>query len=558
MLNKLSIQAKLLSALAIIIIISVISGGFVVRSVMQANQAVKDVEHISEVSTYIADLEEQATETHQHMTSFVSTGNLEEKELYEKKLQNIKPLFANFPNQTNDTVLLEILGEYEQKFLEWNETIAKKQIYYMQSPETVDMARLLESSTRNMKLWEDIINHYHALSAELTRQTSDRSHDLNVIMAKASWASITGLVLTILTTLAASIFIIFMVSKPLQKLVISTQALVKKKWDTQIDGVKRNDEIGQMANALVLFRDNGMENEKLMAAQKMEDEQRLTRAKAIEKMVDDFREQSSLVTVALEDATHKMSSSSVTMGEIANDTSKLSSEVAQSAQSAGSNVNNVSAATEELTASIQEISQQLTKTSKMAQDAKGVSEHTVDKMKILEASANEISSVVEIISDIAEQTNLLALNATIEAARAGDAGKGFAVVANEVKTLASETASATDKVIEQINRIQGDTKEAVSFIEKISGSIEDLNLSMTTIAAAMEEQTAATQEISRNVSEASAGTSTVVRSIDDVTASTIKTQETSRGVSEIADELKERSVVLTQSINKFITDIQSA
>lgn len=557
MLNKLSIQAKLLSALALILVISLVSGGFAVYSVMLANKAVVEVEHISNVKTYVAKLEETAMETHGYLVSFLNSGDLAEREKYKEGLSKMKPLFSGFAEQTKDKVMVDLMASYEKNFNTWEETVASKQVAYMLSPQTVDMARLLEASELNADLWKAIINDYRLLSEELARQTAVTSHMLNDIMTKTSWASVVGLVLTLLTTLISAAFIIFMISKPLQKLVFSTQELVQKKWDTEIDGVTRGDEIGKMANALVLFRDNGVENEKLMAAQQMEDSQRLERARAIERMVDDFRDQSSQVTVALEDATNKMSRSSVTMGEIANDTSKLSAEVAQSAQSAGSNVNNVSAATEELTASIQEISQQLSNTSRMAQEARGVSENTVDKMKILEASANEISSVIEIISDIAEQTNLLALNATIEAARAGEAGKGFAVVANEVKTLASETANATDQVISQINRIQGDTREAVSFIEEISKSIENLNESMTAIAAAMEEQTAATQEISRNVMEASTGTSTVVRSIDDVTASTIKTQETSRSVSEISEELKERSVVLTESINKFISDIQS-
>ena len=200
----------------------------------------------------------------------------------------------------------------------------------------------------------------------------------------------------------------------------------------------------------------------------------------------------------------------------------------------------------------------LNMTNGMVSDAKSVSETTVEKMKLLESAATDIGGVIEIISDIAEQTNLLALNATIEAARAGEMGKGFAVVASEVKTLASETAKATEQVQTQIERIQLETGEAVTFIENISKSIENLTHSMGSIASAMEEQTSVTQEIGRNVAEAATGTQQVVDNITDVSKATQKTQETSRGVGDIALELSERSDGLKNSIDEFIRGIQSA
>ena len=138
----------------------------------------------------------------------------------------------------------------------------------MRSPKTVDLARFVESSKANQEIWSNIHSEYVALSEELQTQTTVQSDALNSTMSKTSWASIVVLLLTICTTLGSSAFIIFMVSRPLQNLVQSTNALVNKKWSTEIDDVERGDEIGQMANALVLFRDNGIENEKLMAAQK--------------------------------------------------------------------------------------------------------------------------------------------------------------------------------------------------------------------------------------------------------------------------------------------------
>ncbi len=558
MLNNISIQTKLLSALALIILINVIGGGFVFYSVTVADKTAKKVQEISLTQKYVNKIEDLALSTRGHLGSFLNSGDLNERANYENGAKEIAPLIDQVKNTSNDSIILEQINLFENNFQIWKNNIANKQIEHMRSPDTVDLARFIESSKENEKIWADIHHEYEILSQELATQTAEQSDALNSTMSKTNLASVIGLLLTIFTTLSASAFIVFMVSRPLQSLVQSTNALVNKEWGTEIDGIERGDEIGQMASALVLFRDNGVENEKLMAAQKVEDEKQLQRAENIEEMVDMFRKESSEVTVALEGATQEMSTSSVTMSNIANNTTALSEEVSRSAQSAGNNVNSVSAATEQLTASIQEISQQLGRTNQMAKSAKEISKNTVEKMKTLEGSASEIGSVIEIISNIAEQTNLLALNATIEAARAGDAGKGFAVVANEVKTLASETANATEQVREQIIKIQDETGDTVTFIEKISSSVEELTSSMTSIAAAMEEQTAATQEISRNVSEASQGTNAVVQNISDVSEATRETQDTSKNVSNIADELKQRSDTLKKSIDTFISNIQAA
>lgn len=556
MFGSLSIQAKLLGSLLLIILIAVISGGFIFFSVSQANKAVLELEKISSLRDRVIVVEELALSTQRYMSSFISSGDLTERESYLEYSKKVEDQFAKV-----DAYIPEVksnMDNFERAFRQWQEQIAAKQIEYMRSPSTVDLARLLEASQDNHKLWDEIEHDARAATTLLKEKNTYQSEHLNDIMLKTRLAVITSIVLTVLITIGASVFIIFMVSKPLQRLVVSTNALVRKEWKTEIDGVTRKDEIGQMANALVLFRDNGIENERLMAEQQVEDEKRLTRARNIERMVDEFRNESSQVTQALESVTNEMSLSSVTMSDIANKTNKLSEDVARSAQSAGQNVNNVSAATEELTASIQEISQQLANTNRMAQEAQGISSSTVEKMQVLENSASEIGSVIGIISDIAEQTNLLALNATIEAARAGDAGKGFAVVASEVKNLASETAKATEQVQAQIERIQNDTGEAVDFIQRISKSIEELTDNMTAIAAAMEQQTSATQEISRNVSEASHGTSDVVQNIGDVSESTRQTQETSANVSDIATELSQKSDALKRSIDSFIKNIQAA
>lgn len=558
MFHNLSIQAKLLSAFGFILLINLIVGAVVVWSIMNANLAIKHVENVSQAKDYLVDIEDHALSAHKHLNTFLAAGDLAEKKYFEKLMAEMPPLFKNIKEDNEDGKFLEAIVRFEKIFMHWYEDIATQQILYMRSPETVDLARLLGASEENKQIWEDLHHEFGVALTDLSEKGAKDAKNFNAIMLRTKVTSIAGLVCTLLTIIGSSIFVVLKISRPLHDMVATTNGLVRKEWDIEISGGERGDEIGQMAKALSLFRDNGVENEQLMEAQRIEDEKRLNRAQKIEEMVEAFRHESSEVTSALENATQKMSASSVTMQDIANNTNRLSEEVSMSAENAGNNVTNVSAATEELTSSIQEISRQLSSTNSMALGAKDISANTVEKMKVLEASASEIGSVIEIISEIAEQTNLLALNATIEAARAGDAGKGFAVVASEVKNLASETAKATEQVGQQVDRIQSDTQDAVAFIEKISSSIESLTESLAAIAAAMEEQTSATQEISRNVSEASRGTGTVVQSIGSVSDATRETQETSKNVSDIADELTSRSDTLKESIDAFISDIQAA
>lgn len=558
MLNNITIQAKLLSALALIITIVLISSIFNILSLRNASIVVKELNQVSAIKNSVTEAEKEIIESHEALVTFLNTGDLEQKAVYEEGAQQITGHFERIKEKVTDQALIDEIVQVENSLSHWQNSIASEQIKLMRSPYTVDMARLMESSEENREIWKEFKTEFSLIRVTLSDLEAAKATLLQHTMHNTNITSIAGALLILVTTFVASAFIVFFVSKPLKKLVNVTNALVEKDWSIEINNTKNNDEIGQMTNALVLFRDNGIENEELIKAQQIEDEKKLARASEIEQIVEKFRQDSSAVTIALKDATKKMSASSVTMSETANDTTTLSEEVSLSAQSAGVNVNNVSAATEELTASIQEISRQLTGTNKMAIEAKDISSSTVEKIRVLENSANEIGSVIEIISDIAEQTNLLALNATIEAARAGDAGKGFAVVASEVKTLANETAKATEQVQQQIDRIQGDTSEVVESIERISKSIELLTENITAISAAIEEQTSATQEISRNVSEASDSTSTVVQNISNVSEATRRTQETSQGVSDLAQELDERSDHLKDSIATFIENVQKA
>jgi methyl-accepting chemotaxis protein len=321
----------------------------------------------------------------------------------------------------------------------------------------------------------------------------------------------------------------------------------------------RRDEIGQMAGAVQVFKDNMIEAERLRREQetlkqRAEAEKRAT----MNRMADEFEESVKGVVEIVSSASTELQSTAQAMSATAEETSRQSAAVAAAAEQASTNVQTVASATEELSASISEIGKQVSESSRITTRAVEEAGRTNAKIRELAEAAQKIGDVVKLINDIAGQTNLLALNATIEAARAGEAGKGFAVVASEVKSLATQTAKATDEISSKILEMQQVTGESVSAIESIGTTIARINDIATSIASAVEQQGAATQEIARNVQQASAGTSDVSSNIVSVTKAAGDTGAAATQVLSSSGELSKQSETLRGEVDRFITRIRAA
>ena len=339
----------------------------------------------------------------------------------------------------------------------------------------------------------------------------------------------------------------------------SMQLLANGDLETEIYRSKNhNDEISVMANTLQVFRESMIETRALTNDQ---DKDRIAKAERAARMEAKIAEFESTVRSALDNlaqSANSMQSTAQSMSNTADQSNALVNAVASAAEETSVNVQTVSAGTEQLSSSIQEISRQVVTSAEIAKKAVDEAGATDATVQSLADGASRISVVVDLIQTIASQTNLLALNATIEAARAGEAGRGFAVVASEVKSLASQTAKATDEIRTQIASMQEATTSAVGAIQGIGRIIGEINDVTTTIAAAVEEQGAATREIARNIQHAAGGTSEVSSNIVGVSTASAEAGAAAGEVLSASDALRREADLLRGEIDAFLDDMRAA
>jgi methyl-accepting chemotaxis protein len=349
-----------------------------------------------------------------------------------------------------------------------------------------------------------------------------------------------------------------MIAGPIKSMTTAMSLISGGDSSAEIPGRNRGDEIGDMSDALYIFKENMIENERLVAMQKSAQEEQQKRIELVENRTKEFESAVAKSLESVNGAASELTGSAESMSATAEQTGQQASTVATAAEEASVSVRTVSTATEELSTSLQEVGRQVESSAKVARDAVSESERINDQMVQLAEGAQKIGDVLDLINDIAAQTNLLALNATIEAARAGDAGKGFAVVASEVKSLAEQTAKATEEISGQITAIQTETSSAVEAIRGIGNTIGTISETSKSIAAAVEEQSAATTEIAANTEQVAAGTQQVSANIIEVNEAVEDTSKQSTKVLEAASELTKLASTLRNDVDSFLADIRAA
>ncbi|MCZ8269153.1 MAG: methyl-accepting chemotaxis protein [Beijerinckiaceae bacterium] len=394
---------------------------------------------------------------------------------------------------------------------------------------------------------------------EMERQAESLTH---AVQEQAVWAERISIVLSfigILTGLGLALAAIFLWAvRPLRAMTGAMTKLVDRQWQTEVPGTTRKDEIGDMAKALLVLRDNGIEADRLAAASEADELAREQRRQRLEAAIAEFESRAGMVMSTVVSASSELQAAAESLAGSAEETLQQSNSVAQSAEEATGNVQSVAAAGEELSASISEILRQARQSSEIATDAVHAAGTTDEKIQQLSQAADKIGSVIELIQGIASQTNLLALNATIEAARAGEAGRGFAVVANEVKDLAGQTTRATNEIAATIAGIQDVTNGTIEAMRGIGRKIEKIHAIAQEIAGSVEEQGRATSEIAQSVQLAAVGTTQVSGNIVHVNEAATNTGAASAQVMSAARDLAEQAETLRAEMDKFLISARAA
>jgi len=401
------------------------------------------------------------------------------------------------------------------------------------------------------------------LSSQLRQHQEHRlesAHAAARADARAQTWTQAGIAASVVLVVAALVigYAVYGISRPLKRMIFVMCEFARGNYTTAIPR-GGTDEIGEMAQALDVFRANAEEAQRLKREhEEAEERAAQERKQAMRDLADRFEREIGAIVEQVASSGRQLDSTSQNMREVAGDVQDKARTVSASAEQTAANVQTVASSAQELTHSIDEVSGRITDGADTARSARGEADKARQRVDLLREAADEIGGVIQQIQDIAEKTNLLALNATIEAARAGEAGKGFAVVADEVKSLANQTQKATEDISQRITRVQSETGEAVGAMQSVAESIKQMEEATASVASAMEQQNSSTQEIARNIQEISQGTQNVSQTISDVTEAADRTGTAADEVRDSARTIDEQAATLQQKVSTFLEEVRAA
>lgn len=421
----------------------------------------------------------------------------------------------------------------------------------IESQSLIDTVILTEAEQKSLDT--EIAELLHQISA-FTRTSMASA------LADEKDGKITIAVLSSLATLLSILMSIYLgrsITVPMKNLTSALGELANGKLDTPVPVSRFNDEVADISDAMKVFQENMIRARELEDAQKRIEEKQIQRQSERNHLLGVFGSSIGAVFDKILSSSEEMVARAKSLDTNSADTNSLATSVATEAEESSGNAQALSAATEQMVAAIGEISSQVTQFSNIAKDAVGYSETSQSEMRSLQAVASEIGQVVQLITKIAEQTNLLALNATIEAARAGDAGKGFAVVAGEVKSLANQTAKATEEISARVSRIQQVSQSSADAISNVAEIVDSIDQYVTTIMGAIEEQNATTQEISRSVDFVSESAHRVANNVTGISGRAEDAQSNAEQVHDVANTTAHEAALLGREVGIFLAAMQN-